>query len=118
MAHRTMLEKPGDELRSAPSDDALTPSRYRHPGDVLRLIGAGIVATPALVLLALFPARLIGASTHVFTALSPATTTGRLVAGLLQLAAMAVALAVVVAPLRHRRYRLLTTLVGGGAAAA
>src|SRR4051794_17263203 len=117
MAQRTTLEKRAASTGPSTRSHEDAPSRYRHAGDALRLIGAGLVVLAAMVLLTLVPARLIGGSTHVFTALSPQTTAGRLVVGLLQLAAVGVAVAVVVAPLRHRRLRLLATLAGGGAAA-
>ena len=38
----------------------LPSSRYRHPGDVIRLIGSGLVLTGTLAAVAVAPGRLLG----------------------------------------------------------
>src|SRR2546429_8150120 len=95
MAHRTTLETRAAEIGVANAHAGPTPPRYRPPGDVLRLIAGGLVLVPAVVVLTVFPERLIGPSAHVFTSLGPDTTAGRLVVGLLQIVTVAVAIAVV-----------------------
>ena len=42
--------------KTRPRDRVLAPARYRHPGDVIRLIAAGVVLAAAAVIAALPPA--------------------------------------------------------------
>src|ERR1700750_1894025 len=59
----------------------LPPARYRHPGDVIRLIIAGLVLAAALAGTINTPATYAGASAAAVTALAPATLAGRVLAG-------------------------------------
>jgi glycosyltransferase 2 family protein len=93
-------------------------SRYRHPGDAIRLIGSGVVGVAALVALALAPDRLLGADAALANWLGPNTAAGRLLVGLVQLVAAVAVVALLVAVLHRRRFRLLGSLVAGGVAAA
>ncbi|HEX2784068.1 MAG TPA: lysylphosphatidylglycerol synthase transmembrane domain-containing protein [Ilumatobacteraceae bacterium] len=88
-------------------------TRYQHPGDVIRLIGSGILLVAALVAVAIGKDRLLGEDATTIGGVEPSTAVGRLLVGLVQAAAIIVALAVVVAVLRRRRYRLLGSLVVG-----
>jgi glycosyltransferase 2 family protein len=89
-------------------------SRYRHPGDVIRLIGSAVLLVVALVALAIAPDRLLGDDATVATWLGPNTAAGRLLVGLVQLAFVVAGVVAVVMLLRWRRFRLL----GNVAAAA
>ena len=98
----------------------LSASRYRHPGDVIRLIAGGTVLACAVIALAVaskwFPAAsrwLLGPAAPVPGGLGPGPAS-RVLTGLVQVACVAAAALVVVATLRHRRFRLL----GGLAVAA
>jgi undecaprenyl-diphosphatase len=93
------------------------PSRYRHPGDLIRLITSGVVLVVTLVTVALLPSRMLGARATLFTGLDPDSAGGEPLIGLVQLAAVAAVVGVVVALLRRGRFRLLLTLAGGAVAA-
>ena len=95
----------------------LAPTRYRHPGDVIRLIAAGSVLTAAALIAALLPALLRPAAAAI-TGVGPATAAGRVLIGLAQVTVAAAALVLLVAALRYRRFRVLVTVAGGFVAAA
>ena len=95
----------------------LAPTRYRHPGDVIRLIAAALVLGVAVVIAMLLPALLRPAAAAV-TGVGPATAAGRVLTGLVQVTIAAAALVLLVAALRYRRFRVLATVAGGFAAAA
>jgi uncharacterized protein (TIRG00374 family) len=86
--------------------------RYRHPGDVIRLIGAGLILIVSLVAVAVAPSQLIGTDASAVTWLGydPA---GRLLAGLVQVAFVVAATGIVAAALRRRRFCLLASLAAG-----
>ena len=87
-------------------------SRYRHPGDVIRLIGAGLILIVSLAVVAVAPSQLVGTDASAVTWLGydPA---GRLLAGLVQVAFVVAAAGIVATALRHRRFRLLASLAAG-----
>jgi hypothetical protein len=91
----------------------LSPARYRHPGDVIRLIIAGLVFAGALVVTIAAHATYAGAGAAAVTAVAPATAAGRVLAGLVQVCFGAAAVAAVVVTLRYRRFRLLVSLASG-----
>jgi glycosyltransferase 2 family protein len=90
-------------------------SRYRHPGDVIRLISAGLLLAGALIASAIAFRWLLGPGASVPGGLGPA---GRVIIGLVQVACLAAAAVVIVATLRRRRFRLLAGLAAGAVAAA
>ena len=94
----------------------LPSSRYRHPGDVIRLIISALVLAGTLAAVAAAPGRLLrpGAPAVTWLGSDPA---GRLLAAVLQVAFVVAAAWVVAAVLRHRRFRLLAGLAAGAAAA-
>ena len=94
----------------------LAPTRYRHPGDVIRLIAAAGVLAVAAIAVALLPALL--RPTAAITGIGLATAAGQVLTGLVQVTIAAAALVLLVAALRHRRFRVLATVAGGFAAAA
>src|SRR5271157_5001493 len=94
----------------------LAPTRYRHPGDVIRLIAAALVLAVAVVIAMLLPALLRPAA--AVTGVGPATEAGQVLTGLVQVTVAAAALVLLVAALRYRRFRVLATVAGGFAAAA
>ena len=99
-----------------PRDRVLAPARYRHPGDVIRLIAAVSVLAAAAVIAVLLPALLRPAA--AITAVGPVTAAGRVLTGLVQVTAAAAALVLLAAALRYRRFRVLVIVAGGFAAAA
>jgi uncharacterized protein (TIRG00374 family) len=96
----------------------LSPARYRHPGDVIRLIIAGLVLAGALAVTAVTHATYAGASAAAVTAVAPSTLAGRVLAGLVQALFAGAAVAAVIVTLRHQRYRLLAGLAGGAVLAS
>jgi glycosyltransferase 2 family protein len=90
----------------------LPPARYRHPGDVIRLILAGLVLAGTLTVTVATHATHAGASAAAVAALTPPALAGRVLAGLVQAVLVTAAAAAVVATLRHRRFRLLVSLAG------
>src|SRR5947207_1562585 len=96
----------------------LPPARYRHPGDVIRLIIAGLVLAGALAVTVATHATYAGASAAAVTALTPPALAGRVLAGLVQAVLVTAAAAAVVVTLRHRRFRLLASLAGAAVLAS
>jgi undecaprenyl-diphosphatase len=90
----------------------LPPARYRHPGDVIRLIIAGLVLAGALAVTTAAHATYAGASAVAVTAVVPSTVAGRVLAGLVQAAFVIAAVAALAVTLRYRRFRLLASLAG------
>jgi glycosyltransferase 2 family protein len=87
-------------------------SRYRHPGDAIRLIGSAVLLVAALVALAVAPDRLLGPDATVITWLGPDTSAGNLLVGLVQLVFVVVGVAILFTLLRWRRFRLLGSVAG------
>jgi glycosyltransferase 2 family protein len=90
----------------------LPPARYRHPGDVIRLVTAAFVLIGASAVTAATQGTYAGAGTVAVTAVAPVTLAGRVLAGLVQAVFIAAAGAAVVMTLRSGRYRLLAGLAG------
>ena len=91
------------------------PSRYRHPGDVIRLISAGLVLACSLAVSWVARRWLLGPAAAVPGGLG---TAGRVITGLVQVACLVAVAVVVAATLRRRRFRLLAGLAAGAVAAA
>jgi glycosyltransferase 2 family protein len=118
-----MTTSPGTQVR--PLAEAakhgvrlLRPARYRHPGDVIRLIIAGLVLAGALAVTVATHATYAGASAAAVTAVAPSTLAGRVLAGLVQVVLVTAAAAALVLTLRYRRFRLLASLAGGAVLAS
>jgi hypothetical protein len=95
-------------VAAASHRDRLLPSaRYRHPGDVIRLIIAGLVLADTLALTAATHGTYAGASATAVSAVAPSTLAGRVLGGLVLAVFAAAAAVAVVVTLRSRRYRLL-----------
>jgi glycosyltransferase 2 family protein len=91
----------------------LSPARYRHPGDVIRLLVAGLVLAGTVAVTVVTHGTYAGASGVAVTALAPSAVTGRVLAGLVQAVFVVAAVAAVAVTLRYRRFRLLAGLVAG-----
>ena len=87
-------------------------SRYRHPGDVIRLIVGGLLLIVTLAAVALAPRQLVGtdASAVTWLGVGPA---GRLLVGLVQVAFVVAAAGIAAAVLARRRFYLLVSLTAG-----
>jgi glycosyltransferase 2 family protein len=100
---------------AVPAGHLPPPSRYRHPGDVIRLISAGLLLAGAFAASAAAFRWLLGPAAPVPGGLGAA---GRVITGLVQVACLAAAVVVIAATLRRRRFRLLAGLAAGAVAAA
>src|SRR5690348_11169635 len=100
---------------AVPAGHLRPPSRYRHPGDVIRLISAGLLLAGALAASAAAFRWLLGRAAPVP---GGAGTASRVITGLVQVACLAAAAVVVAATLRRRRFRRLAGLAAGAVAAA
>src|SRR5690349_24319193 len=96
----------------------LPPARYRHPGDVIRLIIAGLVLAGALAVTIATHATYAGASAAAVTALAPPALAGRVLAGLVQAVLVTATAAALAVTLRHRRFRLPASLAGAAVLAS
>jgi glycosyltransferase 2 family protein len=94
----------------------LPSTRYRHPGDVIRLIASGLILAVMLAVVAVAPGRLTGSGAAAVTWLG-SDLAGRLLTGLVQVAFVVAAAGAAAAALWHRRFRLLAGLAAGAAAA-
>jgi undecaprenyl-diphosphatase len=116
--HGEVMTKPPEIHAEAPAVAAkhggrlLAPARYRHPGDAIRLILAGLVLAGAAAVTVITHATYAGASAAAVTAVAPSTVAGRVLAGLVQAAFAVAAVTAVAVTLRHRRFRLLASLAG------
>jgi energy-converting hydrogenase Eha subunit A len=93
------------------------PARYRHPGDVIRLIAGSAVLGCSLAASAAARRWLLGPAVPVTGGLGSGLA-GRVLTGLVQVACVAAAVLVVAAALRRRRFRLLGGLAVAAAVAA
>ena len=113
-----VMTKPPETHAEAPAVAAkhggrlLAPARYRHPGDVIRLILAGLVLAGAAAVTVAAHATYAGASAAAVTAVAPSTVAGRVLGGLVQAAFAVAAVAAVAVALRYRRFRLLASVAG------
>ncbi len=98
-----------------PRPPALPSSRYRHPGDVIRLISAGLLLAGAFAASAAAFRWLLGPAASVPGGLG---TAGQIITGLVQVACLVAVVVVVAATLHRRRFRLLAGLAAGALAAA
>jgi uncharacterized protein (TIRG00374 family) len=97
----------------------LVPStRYRHPGDVIRLICGGVVLGCALAASWAASRWLLGPDASVLGSGFGRREVGQVLTGLVQVACVAAAALVVTVTLRHRRFRLLGGLTIAAAVAA
>ena len=114
----TAVDEPpgGTEPVTRHAGRLLPSSRYRHPGDVIRLIISVLVLAGTLTAVVVAHRRLLGPGAAAVTWLG-SDLAGRLLTGLLQVAFVVVAAGVVAAALWHRRFRLLGGLIAGAAAA-
>ena len=97
-------------------DRLLPSSRYRHPGDVIRLIAGSILLLVGLVASKAAERWVLGVDAPVGDI--PYGPASRVLTSIVQVAFVAAALLTVAATLWHRRFRLLLGLAAGAAVAA
>ena len=74
-------------------------SRYRHPGDAIRFIASILLLLVAVVVTAVTGDRLLGPDATTVRGVTPSTSAGRLLVGLVQLVVVVVTVAVLFAVL-------------------
>jgi glycosyltransferase 2 family protein len=92
--------------------------RYRHPGDVIRLIAAAVVLAVAGTIAALVPSAALRPDATEVSTTGPGTAAGQVLTGLVQVTIAGAALVLLIAGLRRRRFRVIATVAGGFVAAA
>ena len=113
-----MADLRGSERDLVPPTAAETvPPRYRHPGDVVLLIGSAVWLLAALGVALIAGAELLGHRAAVVPGTEPGSTVGRLLVGLVQVIAVVAPVVVVAALLVVRRFRLLASLIVAAVAA-
>jgi glycosyltransferase 2 family protein len=105
---------PGPKARGAAW--LVPPTRYRHPGDVIRLIAGGLLLAVTLATAALARRQLLGPGAATVTSLGSASA-ARVLVGLVQVAFAGAAAVTVGVLLWHRRFRLLVSLATAAALA-
>jgi glycosyltransferase 2 family protein len=103
---------------TASAAQLLPTSRYRHPGDVIRLICGGAVLACALAASWAASRWLLGPDASVLGSGFGSGTAGQVLTGLVQVVCVAAAALVVIVTLRHRRFRLLAGLAVAAVVAA
>ena len=101
---------------AAAAERLLPSSRYRNPGDVIRLIAGGVLLLVSLVASAAARRWLLGSAAPVAGGAGSGPDT--VLTGIVQVACVAAAALVVTATLWHRRFRLLLGLAAGAVLAA
>jgi uncharacterized protein (TIRG00374 family) len=92
--------------------------RYRHPGDVIRLISAAVVLAITGTIAALVPSAPLRPDAAAISGTGPGTAAGQVLTGLVQVTIAGAALVLLIAGLRRRRFRVIATVAGGFVAAA
>jgi len=115
----TITNDPGPgtaDLVKTHASQLVPSSRYRHPGDVIRLIASGLVLIGTLAAIAVAPGQLVRNGARTVSWLG-SDSAGRLLIGLVQVAFVVAAAGIVAGVLLHRRFRLLAGLTAGALAA-
>jgi len=114
-----MADLRGSERDLVPARaEEIIPPRYRHPRDVVLLIGSAVWLLVALGVALIAGAELLGHRAAVVPATEPGSTVGRVLVGLVQVIAVLAPVVVVAALLVVRRFRLLASLIVAAVAAA
>ena len=118
MTDSPRVQAAAGEPRARRAGFVLPATRYRHPGDVIRLIVAALVLAVAGTVTALAPSSLLVPGAATISGAAADTSVGRVLTGLVQVTIAAAALVLLAAGLRRRRFRVLATVAGSFAAAA
>jgi undecaprenyl-diphosphatase len=118
-----MTDQPGTQVavgepQARRPGRVLPATRYRHPGDVIRLIAAAVVLAAAGTVAALVPSSLLRPDAAEISGTGPGTAAGQVLTGLVQVSMLVAALVLLAAGLRRRRFRVIATVAGAFVAAA
>ena len=118
MTDTPRVQATAGEPRSRRAGLALPATRYRHPGDVIRLIAAALVLAVTGTIAALVPSAALRPDAAEVGGTGPGTAAGQVLTGLVQVTIAGAALVLLIAGLRRRRFRVIATVAGGFVAAA
>ena len=118
MTESPRIQAAAGEPRTRRTGRVLSATRYRHPGDVIRLIAAALVLAAAGTIAALGPSGLLNPGEAAIGEVGSGTDAGRVLTGLVQVTIAAAALILLIAGLRRRRFRVVATVTGGFVLAA
>jgi len=118
MTNPSRMQVAAGEPSARRASRVLPATRYRHPGDVIRLIAAGLVLAIAATIAALIPSADLRPGAVEVSGTGPGTAAGQVLTGLVQVTIAGAALVLLVAGLRRRRFRVIATVAGGFVAAA
>ena len=118
MTNPSGMQVAAGEPQARRAGRVLSATRYRHPGDVIRLIAAALVLAVTGAIAALVPSAALRPDAAEVGGTGPGTAAGQVLTGLVQVTIAGAALVLPVAGLRRRRFRVIATVAGGFAAAA
>ena len=118
MTDSPRIQAAAGEPRTRRAGLVLPATRYRHPGDVIRLIAGALVLAATGTIAALAPSALLNPGEVTVGGVAASTAAGRVLTGLVQVTIAAAALVLLVAGWRRRRWRVIATVAGGFVAAA
>src|SRR5205814_9299895 len=118
MTDQSGIQMAAGQSQARRTGRVLPARRYRHPGDVIRLIAAAVVLAVAGAVAALVPSALLRPDAAEVSGTGPGTAAGQVLAGLIQVTIAGAAVVLLVAGLRRRRFRVIATVAGGFVAAA
>ena len=118
MTDSPRIQAAAGEPRVRRTSLVLPATRYRHPGDIIRLIVAALVLVVAGTITALAPSSLLNPGDAAVSGVVLTTAAGRVLTGLVQVTIAGAALLLLIAGLRRRRFRVLATVAGGFVASA
>jgi uncharacterized membrane protein YbhN (UPF0104 family) len=118
MTNPSRMRVPAGEPQARRTGRVLPARRYRHPGDVIRLIAAAVVLAITGTIAGLVPTAPLRPDAAAISGTGPGTAAGQVLTGLVQVTIAGAALALLIAGLRRRRFRVIATVAGGFVAAA
>ena len=118
MTNPSRMQVAAGEPQARRTGRVLPARRYRHPGDVIRLIAAAVVLAITGTIAALVPSAPLRPDAAAISGTGPGTAAGQVLTGLVQVTIAGAALVLLIAGLRRRRFRVIATVAGGFVAAA
>ena len=118
MTNPSRMQVAAGEPHARRTGRVLPARRYRHPGDVIRLISAAVVLAITGTIAALVPSAPLRPDAAAISGTGPGTAAGQVLTGLVQVTIAGAALVLLIAGLRRRRFRVIATVAGGFVAAA
>ena len=106
MTNPSRMQVAAGEPQARRTGRVLPARRYRHPGDVIRLIAAAVVLAITGTIAALVPSAPLRPDAAAISGTGPGTAAGQVLTGLVQVTIAGAALVLLIAGLRRRRFRV------------